>query len=98
MSRTVREYIAGLREDGDKYLLLQDERYDSCIVGFATRAGGTLDAVCYDADDVISILITADGMTEEEAIEFFEFNIVGAWVGDKTPVFVYRDEFRELRA
>jgi hypothetical protein len=29
-----------------------------------------------------------DGMTEEEAIEFFEFNVVGAYVGGGTPVYV----------
>ena len=29
-----------------------------------------------------------DGMTQEEALEFFEFNVVGAWVGEQTPIFV----------
>ena len=29
-----------------------------------------------------------DGMSEEEACEFFTFNIEGAWVGPMTPVFV----------
>lgn len=28
-----------------------------------------------------------DGMTYEEAVEFFEFNQIGAWVGDHTPAF-----------
>ena len=27
-------------------------------------------------------------MEYEEAIEYFEFNVVGAWVGDNTPVFI----------
>ena len=27
-------------------------------------------------------------MTQEEANEFFEFNVVGAWVGEQTPIFV----------
>ena len=27
-------------------------------------------------------------MSHEEAIEYFDFNIVGAWVGDETPIFV----------
>jgi hypothetical protein len=26
--------------------------------------------------------------SEEEAMEFFEFNVVGAWVGEHTPIFV----------
>ena len=28
----------------------------------------------------------ADGMVWDEAVEFFDFNIAGAWVGDNTPV------------
>jgi hypothetical protein len=27
-------------------------------------------------------------MTREEAEEFFEFNTIGAWLGDATPVFI----------
>jgi hypothetical protein len=28
------------------------------------------------------------GMTEEEAEEYFEFNTAGAWVGPQTPIFI----------
>ena len=28
-------------------------------------------------------------MTYEEAIEWMEFNVVGAWMGPKTPVFMH---------
>ena len=34
-------------------------------------------------------------MTEEEAIDYFDFNVVGSWVGEETPIFVremYDDE------
>ena len=41
-------------------------------------------------------------MTREEAIEWMEFNVVGAWVGETTPIFVHEipsdqkvDEFLE---
>ena len=27
-------------------------------------------------------------MTYEEAVEYYEFNIVGAWLGEFTPVFI----------
>ena len=33
-----------------------------------------------------------DGMTDEVAMEYFEFNVVGAWVGGGTPIFLYRGE------
>ena len=29
-----------------------------------------------------------DKMTEEEAVEFFQHNVVGSYVGEKTPIFV----------
>lgn len=29
-----------------------------------------------------------DGMTHEDAMEFYEFNIVGAWMGNGTPIFM----------
>ena len=42
----------------------------------------------YSVKKVLAILMTRDGMSYEEAREFFEFNIVGAYVGPGTPVFV----------
>ena len=29
-----------------------------------------------------------NNITEEEALEYLEFNTIGAWVGEKTPMFV----------
>jgi hypothetical protein len=43
--------------------------------------------VVYDVDKVIDILMKG-GMDPEEAIEFYEFNIAGAYVGERTPIFV----------
>jgi len=57
------------------------------VIGIATRADG-LRVVCYSVDKIIEIFMQRDGMTEEEAREFYEFNVARAWVGDKTPVFV----------
>jgi hypothetical protein len=31
-------------------------------------------------------------MTSEEALEWFEFNQIGAWVGDSTPCFITKEE------
>lgn len=60
--------------------------FNDCIVGFASRIG--IDpVVAYDIDAVLDKLV-AQGMSEEEAIEHFDFNIIGAWVGDGTPIFV----------
>jgi hypothetical protein len=42
--------------------------------------------------ECINILIEKDGMTEEQAMEYFDFNVVGAWMGETTPIFLYTGE------
>jgi hypothetical protein len=60
--------------------------YDEAILGIAWREGVAL--VVYDACAVRAILCRRDGMTREDAAEFFAFNVAGAWVGHGTPFFV----------
>ena len=65
---------------------------DDAILGIAYRAGAA-PLVAYSTSQCIQILMDRDGMSYDEASEFFEFNIVGAFVGPGTPVFVQqRDE------
>jgi hypothetical protein len=42
----------------------------------------------YNKKLIISILMKRDEMSYEDASEFFDFNIIGAYVGDRTPVFL----------
>jgi hypothetical protein len=44
--------------------------------------------VAYSVEKILDILINRDGMTYEEAIEYYDYNIVGAWMGELTPVFI----------
>ena len=43
-----------------------------------------------DEGKVIKKLMKRDKMTRETALEFYTFNIIGAWVGKQTPVFIER--------
>jgi hypothetical protein len=43
--------------------------------------------IVYDIDKVIDILII-DGMSVDEAIEYYEYNIAGAYIGENTPSFI----------
>jgi len=63
--------------------------FDEAIIGVARRCSQP-DLIAYDAEKIIKILIERDGMSYEEAVEYFEFNIVGAWTGDETPCFIDR--------
>jgi len=67
-------------------LVMTETQYDKAIIGVVTRIG--CEAVCYDEDIVRSILMEGDGMTEEEAQEYIDFNMKGAWVGEHTPFFL----------
>jgi hypothetical protein len=60
--------------------------YNDCIMGITERFGCE-PHVAYDLKKVLKKLIS-QGMTEEEAREWFDFNMVGAYVGISTPCFV----------
>ena len=49
----------------------------------------------YDYDKVIEILMKEHEMTHDEAVEYFDFNIIGAYIGKETPVFIKRDTQHE---
>ncbi len=52
--------------------------------------------VVYSIERILAILMERDGMTMEEAIEFFDFNIGGAYVGDMTPLYVWSEDNIEI--
>jgi hypothetical protein len=78
------EYFGGTRFLADGLLVM--DGFDDCILGVVERFGQP-PIVGYDKEKVLSRLM-ADDMTHEEALEFFEFNQIGAWVGDATPCFI----------
>jgi hypothetical protein len=74
--------------------------YDDCIVGIVTRFGQD-PIVCYDREKVIAKLMKDfkagkkksgeainNDQLYQEAEEFFEYNQIGAWMGNKTPCFI----------
>jgi hypothetical protein len=65
--------------------LLFADGFDEAIIGVAERIGME-PVVAYSVGAILQIL--AQDMTEDEAVEYFEFNILGAYVGERTPVFV----------
>jgi hypothetical protein len=83
---TVREWAAGF---GNEEMLFADG-FDEAIVGVAERCSQPA-LVVYDAEKCIDILVS-QGMDKTEAIEFFNFNTLGAWVGENTPLFLWKPE------
>lgn len=65
--------------------------FDEAIIGYAERINlGPVAA--YDVNKIVEILMTRDGMTHEEAVEYFYYNIHGAWMGENTPVYIFKEE------
>ena len=60
--------------------------YDDAIIGVELDYEPR---VVYDQNKIIDILM-ADGMTDEEAQEFFDFNIAGSYVGKQKPIYVQK--------
>jgi hypothetical protein len=74
--------------DPEEHNLTVMDGYDDCIAGVVERYGQD-PIVCYDKEKVITKL-ESDGMSRDEAEEWFEFNQIGSWVGDSTPCFLSR--------
>lgn len=72
----------------DELLFLSEPEYDEAILGIARRIGQE-PVVAYDYNkvcDIASVLINDD--EPSNVVEYVEFNIIGAYVGERTPVFV----------
>jgi len=46
------------------------------------------DVAVYDYDMCIEILMKTDNMTREDALDYFDYNVLGTHVGKYTPTFV----------
>ena len=55
---------------------------DEAIIGFVPNSW----QVVYSRTKVITVLQEREEMTEEEAIDWAEYNIFNAYIGDSTPV------------
>jgi len=80
--------------------LLKMDGYDDCIMGLSVQFDKT--TILYDKDKVLaklaksmlepyrkggSSLVERKAQASEDALEWFEFNMIGAWMGEGTPSF-----------
>jgi len=66
--------------------LLKCDGFDDAIVGVLGYDEES--RLVYSADKVIDILMQ-DDMTYEEALDYFNFNLEGAYMGKRTPLFIW---------
>ena len=81
--------------------LVKADGLEDAIIGVGSRMNMP-DVLIYSYNKCVKIFMEKEGWTHEEAIEWMDFNVVGAWVGETTPIFVHEipsdqkiDEFLE---
>ena len=82
-----REWIA---EMDPEMIVLEGPGFDAAILGVVMVAG-TPDRVLYSVEKTIEVLV-GQGMSREDAEEWYDFNIACAYMGEKTPAFLEEPE------
>ena len=81
---SVRDFL--IDECVEEAVLFDD--LDDAVIGVAQRFGQP-DVVAYDWRECVRIIQQqCDDCSYEEAVEYLEFNVCGAYVGKTTPVFL----------
>lgn len=67
--------------------MLKANGFDNAIIGVA-RQFNQPEKLVYDYSKCVEILMSRDEMSKDDAVEFMEFNVVGAYVGEQTPIWM----------
>jgi hypothetical protein len=69
---------------------LKADGFDDCIIAIIYKFEGAI--FLYDVDKMIDKMVKRDSMTPDEAQEYFDFNIVGAYMGEFTPAYLINED------
>ena len=75
--------------------MLFADGYDEAFIGLGWRFHDGPVAV-YDRQKILEIIME-EGSSLEDSIEDFEFNIIGGWVGEFTPMFVVMADGKKIQ-
>jgi len=83
------EFIDGFGDLHDDEEILRIDGFDEACIGWTDTWSGNDRPIrlVYDAVKIIQILMQ-QGMDESEALEYYDFNIAGAYLGSNTPVII----------
>lgn len=81
-----RDFVA---EWNAEAIVWEPAEYDRAIVGVVDRCGFEAVAV-YDYELLVEVTMESSDCDYGEAVEYVDFNIVGAYVGKYTPMTLYR--------
>tara|TARA_B100000475_G_C14991027_1_gene312280 strand:+ start:702 stop:941 length:240 start_codon:yes stop_codon:yes gene_type:complete len=75
--------------------MLKWDGFDNAIIGVGER-NNTDSMIVYDYEKMVKVLVTRDDMSYEEAEEYIDYNVIGAWIGDTTPIIVSKKSIKEI--
>jgi hypothetical protein len=67
--------------------MMTADGFDEAIIGSITSYGSG-ETILYSTQKILDIIVDRDEMTEEEALDFFHYNILGSYNGDGMPSFL----------
>ena len=68
--------------------IVKADGFEDAIIGVGGRINMP-EVLIYSYNKCVKILMKRDNFTYEEAIEWMDYNVVGSWVGETTPIFVH---------
>lgn len=78
----VEEFLNG---DPDREVILySNPSYEGALVGVTTD-----DRAVYSFDKMVESLMAEDNISEEEALEFIDYNTLGAYIDPKQPIVIF---------
>ena len=81
------EELRRYEEESDQPL--HADGFEEALVGYGVQFNQRL--AIYDYARCVRVLVERHEMTEQEAVEYMEYNVVGAYAGRRTPVFLCMD-------
>jgi len=69
--------------------------FDDAIIGL-TEEFGNGPRILYSREKILQILIERDRMEYDEAMEYYDFNILGLFAGEQNPIILYETYNKNL--
>ena len=68
--------------------VLYADGFEEALIGIGTQGGSHKKFAVYDIEKMICICVSEDGMSEEDATEHIYYNVIGSYMGEKTPIYM----------
>ena len=67
--------------------MMTADGFDEAVVGTITSYGRG-ESILYSTEKILGIMMKRDGMSANEALEFFHYKILGSYNGEGMPAFL----------